>query len=553
MIARLREWRYLPVAAVILACLIVYGQTFGFEFLLFDDELLIIDNPKVRGLSLANLLQIFTTYDPELYIPLTLLTHQIEYTLFELNPAIYHLTNALLHTLNAVLVYAIITKFLHKKAALIAGLLFAVHPINAEAVAWASARKDVLASFFFLLSLYGYLSSRRKLSIVAFLCGLLSKVSIAPLPVILLVIDWMRGTKIDKSNLKEKLPYFILAIIFIVVALLGKQAQATELLIPVLLAFISIPFYLLKLLIPTNLSIFYAFTETVSFAHPQILIGAVIIILITAAAWKVRKLSKIPLGSWLFFLFMVAPSLTNVVKGGDAGSYDLYFASDRYVYLAGLGLLLFVGAQVSQQKWKLWIPVVLVFGVLGFNQTRTWSTSETLFRNAIEANSNSHVAYNNLGGIMVQNKRYEDAISLYEQSIRIKENPRALFNLGKLYAATGRSDDAIRSYEMVLKFHPEDANVFAQLGGLKLMLGDVDSAFVNLQKANALDGNLSSVHYNLGLIYEFKGEKEAAIREFRRVLDINPSDMQAKGKLYHFAPRTRGFEAQEEGITDYID
>ncbi|KKW38838.1 hypothetical protein A2454_06485 [Candidatus Peribacteria bacterium RIFOXYC2_FULL_55_14] len=531
MLTRLKEWRFLPVACIILACLLVYLQAAGFEFLLFDDELLIIDNPKIRGLTFTHLLQIFTTYDPELYIPLTLLTHQIEYTLFKLNPAVYHLTNILLHTGNAVLVYCIFTKLLNRKAALIAGLLFALHPINAEAVAWASARKDLLASFFFLLALLGYLTSWKKLSLLSFLCGLLSKVSIAPLPVILLIIDWLNGVPVDRRNLKSKLPYFVLSILFGIVALFGKEAQATEPLIPLFLSFVSIPFYLLKYFIPTNLSIFYPFTDTAGFFHPRILTGAVIIILITAIAWKVRKRTRFPLASWFFFLCMLAPSLTNVMKGGDAGSYDLYFASDRYVYLAGLGVLLFVGAHITERKWQYWLPIVILFGILGFRQAGTWRSSETLFRNAVAASSNSYVAYNNLGGILAQNKQYADATALFEESIRVKENHRALFNLGKLYAVQGRSAEAIRSYERVLTFRPEDANVYAQLGGLKLLLGDVEAAFTDLQKANALDPNIPSVHYNLGLIYEYRKQKENALSEYRRVLELDPADVQAQRKL----------------------
>ena len=530
-IDRLKDWRFLSIALIVLASILVYAQAIGFEFLLFDDELLIIDNPKIRGLSWAYLKQIFTTYDPELYIPLTLLTHQIEYSLSGINPVIYHTTNVVLHTCNAVLVFLVFTHLINKKTALIVALLFAVHPLNAEAVAWASARKDVLSSFFFLFSLHWYLTAKKKLSVFAFLCGLLSKVSIAPLPFVLLVIDWFKDRPPDRSNIKEKLPYFILAAVFVVIALLGKSAQAAEPLIPVLLAFVSIPFYLLKLIVPTGLSIFYPFTDVVSITHPRVLIGAAILVLITVATWKCRIRKKAPFAAWLFFLLMVAPSLTNVVKGGDTGSYDLYFASDRYVYLAGLGLLLLIGTWIKESKWVYWIPLVVLFGFLGYSQVGTWRNSELLFRNATETQSNSHIAYNNLGGIMVQNKRYSEAIDLYEKSIGVKENPRALFNLGKLYAVNGRLDEAIALYERVLPYRPDDAEVYAQMGGWQLMKGRVNSALSALQKANELNPNVASVHYNLGLIYEHKGQQTEALREYKRVLELDPSDTQAQKKV----------------------
>ncbi|MCK5016777.1 MAG: glycosyltransferase family 39 protein, partial [Candidatus Peribacteraceae bacterium] len=142
---------------VIILPLFLYFPSLSGEFLAFDDELLVLDNATVHGLNFSNVTEAFTTYDPELYVPLTLLTYQIEWSLVQDNPLLYHITNLLIHILSSLFVYLILKKFFTEKIAVICALIFALHPIQVEAVAWISGRKDLLASMFFLASTYTYL------------------------------------------------------------------------------------------------------------------------------------------------------------------------------------------------------------------------------------------------------------------------------------------------------------------------------------------------------------------------------------------------------------
>jgi 4-amino-4-deoxy-L-arabinose transferase-like glycosyltransferase len=232
-------------------------------FVVWDDALLVTKNPIAHGLTWANIKAAFTTYDPELYIPLTLLSFQINYSLHELLPFGYHLVNLLLH-FGSVLMIAWVMFGMTKNrvAAIVTALLFAVHPINVEAVAWVSGRKDVLAAFFFLLSIGAFLkkddSDRSWLwyaiSIASFVLGLLAKVSVVTLPVALLLIDWYRQKPLSKKTWMELIPFFALSIVFVIIASLGKSSTDEFFIEKLLMGALSIVLHLVHIVFPIGFS-----------------------------------------------------------------------------------------------------------------------------------------------------------------------------------------------------------------------------------------------------------------------------------------------------------
>lgn len=527
----------LNVLVLVLLPVLVYAQSLGNGFVALDDELLILDNPKVHGLTFEHVRDAFTTYDPELYVPLTLLTYQMEYALFGPNPVAFHATSLLLHIMNTLLVFAVLRRLLGGAwGAFVLSLLFAVHPLHTEAIAWASGQKDLLAATFFLGSLSTYLTFKATgkqyaLSVVLFALGLLAKVSVAPLPFVLVLVDWLRGERIDRANLRQKLPYFTLAAIFLVVAFFGKQVQVRDLWAPLLLSFIAIPFYLGKLLVPLNLSIFYPFTGDVTFLHPRIFGGLLLVLAVTIAAVLVLRRSRVPAFAWFSFLLLLAPSFLNVLKGSEVGINDLYFASDRYAYLPSIVLLVAVGSPLSLRagRWLLLLVLPLVF--LTARQSLVWRESETLFRHAVAAQGNSHVAMSNLAGLLARSRRLDEAAELYDQSLAIRRTPMTLFNLAQVRAAQGMKAEAVELYEELLALRPDHAHGHAKLGSLELQRGNIDQAFILLERARELDPGIPSVHYNLGLMYEHLGRTDDARRSFERVLELDPRDSQALRKL----------------------
>ncbi|OGJ57601.1 hypothetical protein A2635_01890 [Candidatus Peribacteria bacterium RIFCSPHIGHO2_01_FULL_51_9] len=520
---------------LVLVPLLVYGASvLTNDFVAIDDELLILDNPKVHGLTVGNLAAIFTSYDPELYIPLTLFSHQIEYTFFGANPVVYHGVNLILHIGSTLLLFMIFRRLFTERIAFLCALIFAIHPLNTEAVAWASARKDVLSAFFFLCSVHWYLQWRDDgrrfwMSVIAFAFGLLSKVSILFLPLILILLDWVRG---EEVRWREKMPYIFLSILFFLIALFGKPVQMGSFVTPVLLSFASIPFYLWKFVAPLGLSVFYPFTEEVSLTNPQILSGLLFMLFSGGVvAWSLRRTRTVAFGI-TFFLLMLAPSLLNVLKGGENGVLDIYFASDRYIYLAMIGLLYLVGICAQQRRivGNILMVIAILFGIGTYRQSHVWASSELLFQNVIDHQENSHVAYNNLAGIMAKNDDMEKAVELYQKSLNVKKNSRALFNLAQIAASVGNSDYAIKFYEQMLEIQPRHAQAQAQVGSFYLEKGDIERAYEHLLRARALDPNLPSVHYNLGLIFEYLGQQNEARAAFEEVLRLDPMDEQAKKK-----------------------
>lgn len=219
------------IGAFFLILLIIYGSSLTNDFVRWDDGLLIYENPAIRSITPSTLKTIFTSYDPELYIPLTFFSYQIDYLIGGTHAAIYHAQNLLWHTLNALLVALLLWRLTRQGwPSLFGGLLFALHPLNTETVAWSSARKDVLSTFFFLVSLLSYLSYRTQkkrsayaFSLLSFTLGLLSKVTVITLPVVLFLFDFREHRRWSGKMLVEKIPYLLLSVLFAVIATAGKS------------------------------------------------------------------------------------------------------------------------------------------------------------------------------------------------------------------------------------------------------------------------------------------------------------------------------------------
>ena len=352
---------------------LVYGASIFFPFVSLDDHLLVVDNPWVRDFSLRSLRAMFTSYDPELYIPITFLSFQIDYLLGGGSPSLFHATNIILHSVNATLVAILLSRLLRNRAlGIFLGLIFLLHPIQTEAVVWISARKDLLSALLFLLSLLSYdlwLKQKERhvliFSIVAFGLGLMAKVSIIGLTIILFALDAFHGRPMRQS-LKDKLPYLALALLFGVIAMLGKpQAVASAMHTVALLSLRSVTLTLQHVLFPSGFSVLYLAPEPISFFSLPYAISALILLLLCIGLFLARHRLAILVGA-LFFILLLAPSFFNLSK-----AEALYAGSDRYSYLALVGLLLIVGSLLSRLDLRRFqLPLVgaalILIGVLGW-------------------------------------------------------------------------------------------------------------------------------------------------------------------------------------------
>ncbi len=540
--------------------------------------MLVYENPAIREISPQTLGYIFTHYDPELYIPLTFLTYQIDYQISGQNPFLYHFDNLVLHTLNALLVAWLIFVLcasvqISRKAAgwiaIFCGLLFAVHPLHTEAVEWVSARKDVLSTFFFLLSLIGYLYWRERdtrmlliLSMIAFVLGLMSKVMVITLPVIILLVDWLQGRKWNARTFIEKTPYFGAAVIFGIIAVLGKTnvLQSSTLSGKILMACKSAVFYLQQIFWPFNFSLLYPYTKPITLASPDFFVPILIIAAILALAFWSLKYTRIVAFGLLFYLITVAPTFMNFAKGGDL---DVYFASDRYAYVPSIGIFLIVG-------WVLWKTCEEVFGngklgnriltgvgsvavialaILSFRQSFVWQNTQTLFQNVIKLYpESSHVAHNNIGNVYRLQGDYEAAIDEYKQAIAIRPLPKTISNLGATYRKLGNLADANAAYSQALQIRETSKEAHFGLGLVRMAEKRYPEAEKAFKRAIELDPKYEEAYTNLGALYVTLQRLPEAIDEYKKALAINEYFPDAR---YNLAVALEAVGKPAEAIEQY--
>lgn len=539
-------WMLLGAFALLGA--LVYGRVVGFPFVRWDDGLLITEQPAVRAIAPWSLAWIFTHYDPELYIPLTFFTYQVDWQIGGGEAWPFHLGNLILHTLNGFLLALLSIRLLGKRwIGIGVGLLFLLHPLHTEAVGWASARKDVLSTCLFLLSFLGYLRYRDGdgarwwgWSIAAFGFALIAKVSVVMLPVMLLLSDWRAGRPIfTMKQFKEKWPYFLLAFVFVLVALGGKSrlVAATTFAQKMLMACVSTAFYVKQIFWPFHFSLLYPFTQDVSLATPMVLWSAVFVavVLLTLAGFFVvavrhRGIARDIVAWALWYGITLAPTFLNFSKGGDM---DVYFASDRYAYIPSMGIFLAVGStlvlvarhRAALERALLGIGcVVIVFlAWRSYAQLSVWQSTEALFRHVIaEFPNSSHVAHNNLGNAYRLQKDLDTAIEEYNAALAVREHPKILSNLGAALRQQGKIDEAIATYQRALTIMPDSGDAHFGLGIVLAQQKRYGDAEAHYTEAMRLSPDVEQVPTNLGALYAEQGRWQEAVDAYMLALSENP-------------------------------
>lgn len=573
---RLPSWKALlcVVAGFFAVTGILYGHSLGSDFVRWDDGMLVYENPAIREISPASLQHIFSTYDPELYIPLTFFTYQLDFQIGGQNPFIYHFDNFVLHTLNALFVAWLVFLIARRKwLALACGLLFAVHPLHTEAVEWVSARKDVLSSFFFLGTLISYLYWRERggktiylLSLALFTLGLLSKVMVITLPVVLFLLDWREGRRWSMALLTEKVPYLLLAGIFGVIGVFGKTGvlHSSTLGSKVLMACKSAVFYLQQMVLPWHFSLLYPYTKPITLASPDFLLPIGVLLVIACLLLWQRRWRDLPFGI-AFYLVTVAPTFLNFAKGGEM---DVYFASDRYAYIPSIGIFYVLlcllwritgadrteedGRLDTMQRTALGVSaVVVVFcGAVAFRQSFVWRNTETLFQNVIRYYpESSYVAHNNIGNVYRLQGQNAKAIAEYQAALKIRPQAKTYSNLGSAYRKTGQTDLAMQQFEKALALDPESKEAHFGLG---IIYADAPETYAKAEaeyrRAVAIDPQYEEAYTNLGSLQFAEGKTDEAVASYRKALGINPYFVEAH---YNLAVALSEKKDVDGAITEY--
>jgi tetratricopeptide (TPR) repeat protein len=572
--ARFRLW-LIPIFIALFA-LAAFSPALQNGFVNWDDDKSLLENPFYRGLHWANLRWMFTTFHMGHYQPLSWLTFALDHLFWGMNPFGYHLTNILLHSANAVLVYFLSRRLLAlsppgsnvvvlQLAAGFSALVFALHPLRVESVAWATERRDVLAAFFLLLTALGYLKSvdavtsqaygRRwfAAAVIFYLFSLLAKASGMTLPLVLLILDVYPLRRLGQPATgwldpqarkvwREKIPFFILALGAGAIALAAqyhagalKPFEQYGLAARLAQSLYGIAFYLWKTVAPFGLSPLYQMDH-----NPwdgRFLISGFIATAITLVLFMLRKRWPALLASWVTYVIMLAPTLGLAQSGPQ-------LVADRYTYLASLSWAMLAGGGIlcAASRWDkshiksgalviaggLGVALLVWFGALTWRQTQIWQDSERLWRHALAIQRGSAYAHNNLGMALVEQNRLDEAIVEFGEVLRI--DPRDAdghYNLGNALARQGKLDAAVAQFRELLRIYPEHAKARYDLGNALARQGELDEALRHFRAALRYAPGNASAHYNAGLILLKQGGLDEAIDHFRQALGIDAAHVKA--------------------------
>ena len=563
---------------LLVATAVTFEQVRTHEFLNFDDDLYVTDNPYVQaGLTSAGLIWAFTTTHASNWHPLSWLSHMLDCELYGLKPGAHHLTSLLFHIAATLLLFLVFKRMTGKiwGSGFVAAL-FALHPLHVESVAWVAERKDVLSTFFWALTMWTYLRyvegpgfARYVILVVSFVLGLLSKPMLVTLPFVLLLLDyWPLGRiQFDFHDKKafpfnvilEKVPLFILSAASASLTFFVQQkggavgaVDAFPIGTRIANALVSYVRYIEKMIWPRNLAVLYPYPDTLPIWHAggaALLLVCVSILVIRAA----RRRPYLAVG-WLWYLGTLVPVI-GLVKVG------LQAMADRYTYVPLIGLFIMVAMGVPHilprwryQKLLLGISAALVISVLMVvtrSQVRHWRNDFTLYEHALNVTSENSLVHTNLGATLARQGKYDEAVSHYTEALRIKpDNANAHNNLGLALIHQGKYQEAVALFAETLRNNPHDPTVQCGLGIALARLGRYQEAIVHFSEAlrmNPLDPN---VHYNLGLALADQGKSQEAVRYYTEAVRINPNFGNAH---YYLGVALARLGEDHEAVTHYAE
>lgn len=545
------------LAALLLAIVAVTYLPVLHAGFIWDDDEYVVENVNLRDTD--GLVRIWTRpqSSPQ-YYPLVFTSFWIERQLFGLDARVSHVVNVLLHALNAGLLWILLRR-LSVTAAFVIALVFAVHPVHLESVAWITERKNVLSTAFYLASALSYLAfldvasdavrARRwrwyAVSVACFACALLSKTVTATLPAALLLVIWWKRGRITRADLWPLAPMFVLGVgagaltAWLEVHHVGAQG-AEWALTPVarlLLAGRILVFYVGKLLWPTPLLFIYPRWE-IDPAAPLQHVPLALVVLTIGLLWLARhRIGRGALAGVLFFAGTLVPAL---------GFFDVYpmrysFVADHFQYVASIGVIAVV---VAGMAWLLGragmgragvplaaLAIVLLIAVARV-EVRKYEGLETLWRDTAARNPEAWIAHNNLGNLLVKEGRYAEARAFFERAIALKPDlAEAHNNLGTAWLRDGNAERALALHRQALEIDPTYAEAHHNVAIDLSALGRHREARDAAEKAIAIDPSNAAAHFTLADALTALGERERAATHYRAALARNPNHAMAHYRL----------------------
>lgn len=528
--SKAREPDYRPRGAAFLlltlVVLLVFGPAYRHDFLNYDDDINVTANDLVRNASAANLRMVWQQPYHNLYIPLTYSFWQLQAKLSgisatggnsALNPKIFHGANLLVHLANVLLVFLILGHLLPgSRGALAGALIFAVHPVQVEPVAWVTGFKDLFSGFWYLLAIWQFLVFRRLadlgskrsrihygLTLLFLLCAMLAKPGTASLPLVIALLAFVWAKRNLRQTLRETWPLAATALPFVITTTILQSADKVSI-IPsvwqrILICGDTFSFYLSKVLLPVTLGPYYGRTPEYVLTHNWVyLTGVLPYLLLAGLLWKGSRQVKLAAG---IFVLCLLP-----VSGLIPFNFQAFSTvADRYLYLPLLGVALGVGLLTSLQKWgKLGyfaiIGLIALSGVRSMPLVHYWHDSITFNEYGLRSNPNSWYGHNLLGVALALNKgdHDEEAYRHFAASLKIRPTEYAYNNMAAIQDNEGKPDEATALYLQAIQLNPNYLPAYKNLARLLARTKTMATGEQRLEEITTGNPKAVIIHLNFG-------------------------------------------------------
>jgi Flp pilus assembly protein TadD len=544
---------------IAVATLFLYNPVNRHPFVNYDDDRYVVENPHIHnGVGFDTVAWALTSTEQENWHPLTWLSHALDYSLFHLNPTGHHFANLLIHSASAVLLFLLLASATGRTGpSLFVVLLFALHPINVESVAWIAERKNVLSTFFFLAAIgaYGWYARKphwqRYLAVAGlFLLGLMSKPMVVTFPFVLLLLDYWPLGRVEGGPagnvqtkqfsfsrlLVEKLPLLALSAGSVVITVYAQRAggamrSAAQFSFGVRLenAVVAYAMYLWKMIWPSHLAPLYPHPGD-SLASWQVAVSLLVLVAITGVVLRFRT-KRYLLAGWLWFLGTLVPVIGLVQVGDQA-------MADRYAYIPLIGIFVIIawgftdygetrGIGVTAQIVPA-ICVLLALSVATHRQLNYWSSNYDLWTHAVAVTDKNFIAEDNLGGALLLMDKPDEAYVHFQAASEINlRDPMSRSNEGAYLQEHGHVNEAIEQYKRVIALTSDPgllAAAYANLGTAYRTLGDDQQAQENYQHSLRLNSGQANAYLGLGQLMEGQNKLAEAIESYSRAVELRPSD-----------------------------
>lgn len=534
---------FFPRVSIVTALIIIlavvflaYSPVLKADFVKWDDDVHLLDNITIRSLDREHIQEMFTTTVNKIYIPLTNLSFALEYHFFGYNPFVYHLNNLLLHLGVTALVFAVGLRLsLSMIGAGAAALLFGIHPMHVESVAWVTERKDVLYAFFYMLAVLSYLRylDKKALRALVLTTGLgalsmLAKPMALSLPLILLLLDWFKGRPLDWRVITEKIPVSVLiAAITLITYLTHARVPGRGIFEGALIWSWTFVFYLRQFVFSFFSVPIYLLAKPVSLSNPEYALS------VTAALLVIWSVVRFRRHRW--FLFATAYyffSIFFLLRYDDVK--DTNIVADRFMYLPSLGFCFLLGVLVESLKRK-FQGAVVALGVVAlmavsslktYQLSQVWKDSLALWQHQINVFPNQDAALNNLATVLRDEEQYQQAEKEYKRILRRKtQNPAMVLSASALEAVR-KVNYIMGLYQKAIEANPKSTDARYNLGKLYSDLGYIAEAVDYYKQTLMIDYEYKDAHFGLGDLYREAGDYAHAVFAYDQALRFHADDVE---------------------------